>query len=134
MKSIRIGAAIGGLTVAIGVLGYALLGRGTSASAADPPKGRAAYEQALASALGIPLAQLQAAEATARSQVMPQGAPNFRPNGNNGGRPGPGGRFGFGLTGDVMNIVTQTLGLSGDQVKQQLQGGQTLAQIAGPRL
>jgi hypothetical protein len=132
MKSIRIGAGVAGLAVALGVVGYALFGRGSSASAADPPKGPAAYEQALANALGIPLATLQAAEKTARSQVFPQGAPNFRPNGTQGGRPGGPG-FGFGGA-DIMAIVTQTLGLSQQQIQAAQQQGQTLAQIAGANL
>src|SRR5689334_4798626 len=97
MKSIRLGAGVAGLA------------------------------QALANALGIPLATLQAAEKTARSQVFPQGAPNFQPNDTRGSRPGGPG-FGFG-TADIMAIVTQTLGLSTQQIQALQQQGQTLAQI-----
>ena len=150
MSGIKLGAAIIGAVAAAALVGFAVMGHGGSASAADPP-GRDQYDQLLAAQLGISVDKLHAAETAARNQLIDQlvaqgkitadqasRLKNAPGGGFHGLIPGlhggaPGGAFGPGSAAfpatDVFTIVAQKLGVTVDALRQEMRQGKTLAQI-----
>jgi hypothetical protein len=89
---------------------------------ADRQQREQAFIAAVAAKLGIPAEQLQQAMDQTRTEL---GMPERGPGGPRGG-PGRGeGRMGGGL-----DAAAQALGVTVDQLRQELAGGQTLTQVA----
>src|SRR5438874_5011493 len=150
MMGMKLGALIIGAIAAAALVGYAIIGNGGSASAADPP-GKDQYDQLLAAQLGITVDKLHAAETAARSQMIDQllaqgkitadQANRLKSAANGGFRglvPGlkggpPGGGFGPGSSAfpgsDVFTVVAQKLGITVDALRQEMRQGKTLAQV-----
>ena len=131
--------------VAAVVLGVAALGvaaaQQTPTTSPSPSPGQTAQQQptkqsfmdALAKRLGITTDALQQAISQARTDVgLPAGKAGngFGPGGPGGFR-GPGGHGfgGRGLIGQALNVAAQAIGISTDQLRQELPG-KSLTQVA----
>src|SRR5438876_5190192 len=150
MKGMKLGAAIIGAIAAAALVGFAIVGHGGSASAADPP-GKDQYDQLLAAQLGISVDKLHAAETAARNQMIDQllaqgkitadqasklknaangGFHGLIPGLKGGGPGGPGGPSSAAFPGtDVFTIVAQKLGITVDALRQEMRQGKSLAQV-----
>ena len=93
---------------------------------ADHQQREQAFIDAVAAKLGISSDQLRQAMDQARADV---GMPQRGPGGPQGGPQGGPGR-GEGRMGGGLDAAAQALGVSADQLRQELAGGQTLTQVA----
>lgn len=144
MKWMKWGAAALGALAAAGAIAFAIISFAGTASAKGPNESADRYRQLLAAQLGISVDKLQSAETTARNQLADELAAKGAITTEQAAKikSAPAGSFGLGLglghlrakagamiRTDVIAVVASTAHISTDQVKTELQGGKTLAQI-----
>lgn len=147
MKIIKWGLAAIGLFVIGGVIAFGVLSAGGTASAQTPEQQSQArleqYESLLAQKLGISVQTLQDAETGARNQMIDDALASGKITQAQADklRSMPPGAFRAGrLDGmknrvhnalvNVFNAAAKTIGISNDDLKTQVQSGQSLAQVA----
>jgi hypothetical protein len=152
MKLIKWGMAVFGLIVVLGAVTYAALdGRG-SATAQVPPDPNnpgvagagARYEELLAQNLGVSVETLKAAQKSARDQLIDEAVAEGRLTAEQGeklkslelgeGRKHLLHRARQDIRRAVMNFLdaaAETIGISRDDLKEELRAGKSLTEIAG---
>lgn len=147
MRIIKWGLAAMGLLVISGVIAFGLLSANGTASAQTPEgkseERRARYEELLAQKLGVSVQTLQTARTSARNQMIDEALAagkitqeqadkmrNMEPGELRKGRLERVKDRVHGAAVNIFQAAAKTIGVSNDELKTQVQSGQSLAQVA----